>query len=70
MAKTLSRQHTHHFVVNIFFPVSLSMTGPQLDVWCFWCFSEEPTPPASLGKASGCLWLCVGAGPVGTGTGP
>lgn len=54
----------------IFFPVSLSMTGPQLGVWCFWCLSEEPTLPAPLGEASGHLWVCVGAVSVGTGAGP
>lgn len=72
MAKTLSCQCKHHFVANnlALFPVSLSVTGPQLGVWCLWSLSEEPTLPASRGKASGHLWGWVGTGPMGTGTGP
>lgn len=71
MAKTLSCQCKHHFVANnlALFPVSLSVTGPQLGVWCLWSLSEEPTLPASRGKASGHLWRWVGTGPMRTGTG-
>lgn len=65
VAKTLSCQHKHHFVANnlvfffFFFPVSLSMTGPQLGAWCLWSVRSPPLlhPLAQPQGASGCVWV-------------